>query len=110
MIQSAERELPALLADVIRRERAPFLQGIFDYEAPAMVRGRVLLLGDSAFVVRPHTAMGVAKAAGDAMALRDSLRYAENMHQALLDYQAKRLPLGQRIAQYGVRLGRAFNT
>lgn len=35
-----------------------------------MVRGRIVLLGDAAFVVRPHTAMGVSKAAGDAMALQ----------------------------------------
>jgi 2-polyprenyl-6-methoxyphenol hydroxylase-like FAD-dependent oxidoreductase len=38
-----------------------------------MTSGRLALLGDAAFVVRPHTAMGVAKAAGDAMALRSCL-------------------------------------
>jgi hypothetical protein len=31
------------------------------------------LAGDAAFVVRPHTTMGVAKASGDAMALSSGL-------------------------------------
>ena len=34
-----------------------------------MVRGRLALIGDTAFVARPHAGMGLAKAAGDAIAL-----------------------------------------
>jgi 2-polyprenyl-6-methoxyphenol hydroxylase-like FAD-dependent oxidoreductase len=38
-----------------------------------MVKGRIALLGDAAYIVRPHTAMGVSKTAGDAMTLRSCL-------------------------------------
>ncbi|SEF57546.1 2-polyprenyl-6-methoxyphenol hydroxylase [Bryocella elongata] len=106
--ESARRDLPDVLSDVLVAEAAPFVQGIFDYETPRMVRSRVALLGDAAFVVRPHTAMGVSKAAGDAMALRDALRSHETVPEALLAYEQIRLPIGRKIAQYGRRLGSGF--
>ena len=34
-----------------------------------MANGRIALIGGSDFVVRPHTGMGMAKAAGDVFAL-----------------------------------------
>ncbi|HAU75348.1 MAG TPA: 2-polyprenyl-6-methoxyphenol hydroxylase, partial [Agrobacterium sp.] len=80
-------------------------QGIFDYEAEHMVSQRIALVGDAAFVVRPHTAMGVSKAAGDAMALRDALRQTDDLPAALARYQNIRLPVGKAIAAYGRRLG-----
>jgi 2-polyprenyl-6-methoxyphenol hydroxylase-like FAD-dependent oxidoreductase len=58
--------LPPQFADAVAAERSPFIQGIFDYTVPKMAVSGIALLGDVAFVVRPHTAMGVAKAAGDA--------------------------------------------
>ena len=51
----------------------PFLQVVYDIEVPRMAFGRVCLLGDAAFVVRPHAAAGTAKAAADAWALADAL-------------------------------------
>jgi 2-polyprenyl-6-methoxyphenol hydroxylase-like FAD-dependent oxidoreductase len=77
--------------------RKPFVQAIFDYETPAMVAGRLALLGDRAFVVRPHTAMGVAKAARDALALRRLLA-AQPLGEALAAYALDRMPIGQAIA------------
>jgi 2-polyprenyl-6-methoxyphenol hydroxylase-like FAD-dependent oxidoreductase len=56
---------PPPFAAAVAAEQRPFPQAIFDYEAPRTTNGRLALLGDAAFVVRPHTAMGVAKAAGD---------------------------------------------
>ena len=41
----------------------PFLQPIYDLEVPHMAFGRVAILGDAAFVARPHVGAGVAKAA-----------------------------------------------
>ena len=98
----------AMLADLVGSEPRPFLQAIFDYEAPQMHSGRIALLGDAAFVVRPHTAMGVSKAAGDAMALRDALSHADNVEQALSSYNLDRHAIGREIAAYGQRLGRSF--
>ena len=51
----------------------PFLQPIYDLEVPRMAFGRVAILGDAAFVARPHVGAGVAKAAEDALALADAL-------------------------------------
>src|SRR5262249_60298222 len=41
---------------------APFFQPIFDLDSPRIVTGRVALLGDAAFVARPHVAAVVTKA------------------------------------------------
>lgn len=62
LVEDAARLLPPPFAAAVAAERQPFVQAIFDYEAPRMAHGRLALLGDAAFVVRPHTAMGVAKA------------------------------------------------
>lgn len=110
MHESAERLLPSVFGDVIRAEPAPFLQAIFDYEAPRMVKGRMVLLGDAAFVARPHTAMGVSKAAADAMSLSKWLMSAETLDAALSAYEAERHPAGKAIVEYGRRLGQPFET
>lgn len=104
LVDDAARLLPPPFTAAVAAERQPFIQAIFDYEAPRMANGRLGLLGDAAFVVRPHTAMGVAKAAGDAMALRSCLArlpYAD----ALQAYERERLPIGAEIAAYGRQLG-----
>lgn len=69
----AVTELPAILANRVWQTKQPFVQAIFDLSVPQMYYGRVALLGDAAFVVRPHTASGTAKAYRDAVALADSL-------------------------------------
>nr|WP_240475506.1 FAD-dependent monooxygenase [Vulgatibacter incomptus] len=102
---AARANLPTVLSEIVTREKCPFLQGIFDFEAPVMYRGRVVLLGDAAFVVRPHTAMGVAKAAADAMELRDALVEEASIDAALYRYSAKRMIAGSLIVRYGQRLG-----
>ncbi|RYJ04449.1 MAG: 2-polyprenyl-6-methoxyphenol hydroxylase [Acetobacteraceae bacterium] len=96
--------LPPPFAAAVAAERSPFVQAIFDYEAPRMVSGRLALLGDAAFVVRPHTAMGVAKAAGDAMALQAHLGRLP-LEAALRAYERERMPVGAAIAAHGQRLG-----
>ena len=86
------------------RSSQPFVQAIFDFETPRMANGRLALLGDAAFVVRPHTAMGVAKAAGDAIALRRLLS-SSSLVAALQSYDIERSKVGTTIAAYGRRLG-----
>ncbi|MBB6487823.1 FAD binding domain-containing protein [Rhizobium lusitanum] len=103
--RDAVSALPPQFALAVETEPQPSIQGIFDYEAEHMVSSRLALLGDSAFVVRPHTAMGVSKAAGDAIALRDALSGSDDLAEALAQYQRQRLPVGREIAAYGRRLG-----
>lgn len=104
----ARELLPPVFGNVVLKEQRPFIQGIFDYETPTMRKGNVILLGDAAFVVRPHTAMGVSKAAGDALTLRDCLQQHSGLEQALHAYASIRETEGRQIAAYGQRLGSAF--
>ncbi|MFB2581676.1 FAD-dependent monooxygenase [Herbiconiux sp. P15] len=103
LVADGLRELPRPFAAAVVAESEPFLQAIFDYVPPRMARGRVALLGDAAVMVRPHTAMGAAKAAGDAMTLATLLAELP-LHQALSRYDRERLPVGRAISDYGRRL------
>jgi 2-polyprenyl-6-methoxyphenol hydroxylase-like FAD-dependent oxidoreductase len=108
LVADAEAQLPPPFAAAVAAENQPFLQGVFDFETPKMANGRVALLGDAAFVVRPHTAMGVAKAAGDAMALRARLAASDDIVSALIAYEQDRKAVGAQIAARGRQLGRAL--
>jgi 2-polyprenyl-6-methoxyphenol hydroxylase-like FAD-dependent oxidoreductase len=103
--RDAFKLLPPPFAAAIAAEDAPFVQAIFDFAAERMTRGRLLLIGDAAFVARPHTAMGVSKAAGDAMTLRDLLAQALTLEAALQNYDELRRVVGNEIVAYGQRLG-----
>lgn len=105
LVDAAASGLPRSFAQAVAAEPRPFLQAIFDYVAPRMSTSNVALLGDAAVVVRPHTAMGAAKAAGDAMVLADLLDSDLSVAEALAKYNANRLPVGQAIARYGQQLG-----
>lgn len=91
-------------AEVVARTAQPFFQPIYDLESPQLAYGRVALLGDSAFVARPHCGMGVTKAAGDALALVKWLRLAP-VEQALAGYSAERTAYGMRIVEHARHLG-----
>jgi 2-polyprenyl-6-methoxyphenol hydroxylase-like FAD-dependent oxidoreductase len=82
----------------------PFLQPIYDLEVPHMAFGRVAVLGDAAFVARPHVGAGVAKAAEDALALADALE-AGNVERCLKQFEAARLSVGNKIIERARRLG-----
>ena len=107
LVDDAVVLLPPPFATAVAAEQRPFIQAIFDYETPRMANGRLALPGDAAFVVRPHTAMGVAKAAGDAMALSSALSKLP-LEEALKAYERERLPAGAEIAAYGRRLAERF--
>ncbi|WP_428031686.1 FAD binding domain-containing protein [Ancylobacter sp.] len=108
MRADAARLLPPSFAAAVTAEPRPFIHAIFDYAPAHMVAGRVALMGDAAFVARPHTAMGVAKAAGDAFALRNALRARPDIDAALAAYEAERAPVGRSIVAYGKRLGQSL--
>ncbi|MBV8850199.1 MAG: FAD binding domain-containing protein [Methylobacteriaceae bacterium] len=82
-----------------------FLQPIYDFESQHMVRGRIALIGDAAFVARPHVGAGVYKAAGDAHALSAALGEGRDIDAGLRRFEAERLPIGRRIVDFGRYLG-----
>jgi 2-polyprenyl-6-methoxyphenol hydroxylase-like FAD-dependent oxidoreductase len=81
----------------------PLLQPIYDLASPRLAFGHVALIGDAAFVARPHVAAGVSKAAGDAAALTVALD--DNVEVALRKYEQARLPENNRIIERARRLG-----
>ena len=103
LVSSAHAELPPPFADAVVAEPRPFLQAIYDYVPSRMTRGRVMLLGDAAVMVRPHTAMGAAKAAGDAMTIAALLAELD-VRDALNRYDVERLAVGRAVSDYGRRL------
>jgi 2-polyprenyl-6-methoxyphenol hydroxylase-like FAD-dependent oxidoreductase len=104
MRAAAERLLPPQLRAVIRMIDEPILQPICDLETPRMAFGRAAIIGDAAFVARPHVAAGVAKAADDAAALAAALA-EETVESALKRFEAARLPVGARIIERARHLG-----
>jgi 2-polyprenyl-6-methoxyphenol hydroxylase-like FAD-dependent oxidoreductase len=104
MRAAAERLLPPQFRAVVRMIDEPILQPIYDLETPRMAFGQVAIIGDAAFVARPHVAAGVAKAADDAAALVAALAN-EEVAPALLRFEAERLPVGQRIIERARHLG-----
>jgi 2-polyprenyl-6-methoxyphenol hydroxylase-like FAD-dependent oxidoreductase len=105
MRAGAARLLPPQMQEVIALAPQPFLQPIYDLESPRMAFGRVAILGDAAFVARPHVAAGVSKAAEDATALVDALAAEGEVAQALRRFEQARLAIGARIVQRGRQLG-----
>jgi 2-polyprenyl-6-methoxyphenol hydroxylase-like FAD-dependent oxidoreductase len=98
--------LPPQVALLIERAAHPLLQPIFDYETPHMASGRVVLLGDAAFIARPHVGTGVTKAALDAVALADALAQdGSDVPGALMRYEQDRIPAGRQLVARGRALG-----
>ncbi|MDB5839582.1 MAG: monooxygenase [Herminiimonas sp.] len=104
MRAAADAILCPQFAEIIARTAQPFFQPIHDLESPSLVFGRVVLLGDSAFVARPHCGMGVTKAADDAVALTDLLNEFD-IDQGLKRYDVTRKPGGARIVTHARHLG-----
>jgi 2-polyprenyl-6-methoxyphenol hydroxylase-like FAD-dependent oxidoreductase len=60
-------------AEVVRKVDQPLFQPIGDLASSQMCFDRVALLGDAAYVARPHVARGAIKAGDDAIALAEAL-------------------------------------
>ena len=93
----ARASLAPQFAEAVARARLDFFQPIVDLEAPGLAFGRVVLIGDAGSVARPHTAMGVPKAAGDALALvRALVASGGDVPSGLLAFEEDRLPARSR--------------
>lgn len=103
---TARALLAPQIAGIVERTEQPFFHAIFDLESPAMTLGRVALLGDAAFMARPHVGMGVTKAALDAECLAAALKETgDDVDASLARYDAERRVFGERIVARARRLG-----
>jgi len=105
MRAAAERLIAPQLQEIVRLIGEPILQPIYDLASPRMAFGRVAILGDAAFVARPHVAAGVSKAADDAVALAAALADTDDVTAALERFEASRLQIGHRIIERARHLG-----
>lgn len=101
----ARRLLSPQFAEILEKTPQPFLQPIFDLVSDTLTVGRVALMGDAAFVARPHIGMGVAKASEDAVALADAIRTHGANPSALAAYAQIRQPAGRYAVQRARWLG-----
>ena len=103
--KAAATNLASPLAAIVARTAQPFPHGIFDVETTQMRFGHVVLLGDSAFVARPHVGAGVTKAALDAQSLADALGASNGIDAALARYDRERVAFGHTLVARGRYLG-----
>lgn len=105
MRDAARQLLAPQLQEAVNSVPQPFLQPIYDVETSQMAVGRVAILGDAAFVGRPHVAAGVTKAAEDAMALATALQHNDKVPEALRSFEQARMRVDRLIVQRGRDLG-----
>lgn len=103
--QAAREVLAPQFAEVVEKTESLFFQPIFDLESSRLSFGRVALLGDAAFVARPHCGMGVTKAGGDAVALVRALSGGSSVASALQAYDQERRAFGEFIVGHARALG-----
>ncbi|MET3911410.1 2-polyprenyl-6-methoxyphenol hydroxylase-like FAD-dependent oxidoreductase [Bradyrhizobium sp. S3.3.6] len=101
---TARTLLAPQLAELVAGNQQPILSAIFDLETTCMTFDRVVLVGDAAFVARPHVGTSVTKAAQDAWALADELAKGD-IGGALLAYERRRKHAGRELVARGRRLG-----
>jgi 2-polyprenyl-6-methoxyphenol hydroxylase-like FAD-dependent oxidoreductase len=88
------------VAEIFERDPRPFFQAIFDLISPQIVFGRVALLGDAAFLVRPHPGAGTTKCAMDAECLADAIA-AHGIEAGLALYQRRQGAFGAGLVRQG---------
>jgi len=108
MKKEAHELFPVIFANVIDRMPGMFVQAIYDLEADHMGEGRVAIIGDAAFVARPHCGAGVSKAADDAASLADALARHDRVEDAISAFSAERTAAGRAAVRWAARLGSYF--
>ena len=102
----AKKVLAPQFAELLGLTPKIYFQAIYDLESPHMARGRVALLGDAAFVARPHCAMGVTKAGLDAESLADALAGSgDDIAAGLARYDEEQGEFGRRTVARARYLG-----
>ncbi|NAL78475.1 hypothetical protein DYY65_09555 [Nitrososphaera sp. AFS] len=103
----AERILPKVFGQLVVQTNEPFIQMIYDLSVPRMSFVRVCILGDAAFVLRPHTSAGILKAATNAVTLANSITNSSNIDVigALKRWEPRQIELGNNLKYLGISLG-----
>jgi 2-polyprenyl-6-methoxyphenol hydroxylase-like FAD-dependent oxidoreductase len=108
MKEDAHRLHPTIFAEAIARMEGMFVQAIYDLESDLMGRGRIAIIGDAAFVARPHCGAGVSKAADDAASLASALSTNDRIADAVAAFSAERTKAGKAAVTWAAHLGSYF--
>jgi 2-polyprenyl-6-methoxyphenol hydroxylase-like FAD-dependent oxidoreductase len=107
--ERARAEVHPRMVELVEATPDPFLQSIIDVVVPRTVFGRTILLGDAAYVVRPHTAGAVAKAAFEARILGSGLAQSpRNLEAALKAIEDLQIEYGNSLVRHGIALGQRW--
>jgi len=102
----AGRVLPEIFQRLFAATAQPFIQPIYDLSVARMAFGRVCLLGDAAFVPRPHPAASTYKGVANAVALGRSLSaHGRDVAAALRRWEPSQIELGENLARIGQEQG-----
>lgn len=107
--QEVRAQMPPPFAALMNGTEEVFFQPIFDLDSPRVVSGRVALVGDAAFVARPHVAAGVTKAALNGAWLVDALA-RRDIDEGLALYERLARPLGSAMVRRGRWIGGFLET
>src|SRR5260221_10333264 len=107
---AATRDLPPPFRMLVEATQEPFLQSIEDLSVRRMAVGRIALLGDAAFIPRPHTAASTAKAAANALALADALKRDNDIVAALRAWEPDQIQYGLHLRRQGTAPGNRSQT
>lgn len=102
-IEAAERILPPVYAELVRKTKQPFVQAITDVLSTrnTYLDGKVLLLGDAVAGFRPHTAASTGQAAFDAMLLAELVQGK----MTLEEWEKQTMQYARETQQRGVQMG-----
>ena len=106
MRQRARSVLAPQWAEVVEKTALVFFQPIYDVVSNQTAFGRVALMGDAAFVARPHVGMGVTKAADDASSIVRHIKTLGANANALKAYEKERIELGKKVIDRTLYLGK----
>ncbi len=102
----AAKVLPEVFQDLFGATAEPFIQPIYDLSVAQMAFGRLCLLGDAAFVPRPHPAASTYKAFTNAVVLGRCLRaHGRDVAAALREWEPTQMQLGENLARLGQEQG-----
>jgi 2-polyprenyl-6-methoxyphenol hydroxylase-like FAD-dependent oxidoreductase len=108
-LHRALRHFPDYWAEVVRVSEGPelSLQPVYEASVASYVTDRLLLIGDAATLVRPHTGSGATKALQDAITLRALATGGASWDRVLPGYDHERRLDGDALVALGRRLGEA---
>ncbi len=106
MREYADRVLAQPFQKLIAATSEPFIQSVLDLTVPQMAFDRIALIGDAAFIPRPHTASGVSKGAVNGITLADALvEHSHDVTKALKAWETNQIRFGMYLKNRGRALG-----